>query len=162
MQMHREGTIVSLNEQVKTEDKYSCVLWMCVSGAGWAPECSAVKWLPHSDMRQEKGVCVPLAEGRTGCRTWSMHTRWKTDLFWKDFQKRLSDNLAQISDLLLCCWNYNFSKDNLCKKNNRNERWLSPAGEGLLERGSDIALEKIDWGSLTQHHPELLCVYSAG
>lgn len=56
----------------------------------------------------------------------------------------LSDQnaLAQICDLFLCCRNYSFSEDNLCK--NRSERWLSPAGEGLLERESDIALEKIE------------------
>lgn len=90
-----------------------------------------------------------------------IHTRWKTDLFWKDFQKTLSDNLAQICDLFLCCWNYNFSKDNLCKRN-RKERWLSPAGEGLSERESDILLEKIDRGRLTQHDPELLFISWGG
>lgn len=82
-------------------------------------------------MRQEKWVCIPLAEGRTGCRTWSIHTRWKTDLFWKDFQKTLSDNLAQICDLFLCCWNYNFSRDNYVR--------------GTGRRGGCFLQEKVFW-----------------
>lgn len=41
---------------------------------------------------------------KLSARLGSMHTRRRTDLFWKDFQKTLSDSLAQICDLFLCFW----------------------------------------------------------
>lgn len=38
---------------------------------------------------RRRGFASPLVVGRIGCRNLSMHTRCRTDLFWKDFQKTL-------------------------------------------------------------------------
>lgn len=124
--MYSEGTTVFLSKLAVTEDKCYCVLFLLTKGVNvnayhwWrlslcqntllCSNCHLLVWGRRS------GFPSPLAKGRFGCKTLSIHTRCKTDLFWKDFQKTVFDSLAQIHDLFLCCWTTMLAKINLSRK----------------------------------------------